>query len=121
MRSQSAQTQLPEVPKPTPLASPGGYCINTPEAQCQKQLVSSANFKPLNPTHADMALTYKELIYYKIRFKKLYLELEFINNDIEFINKYKQNNYSNQEFIIYNSCCSRLFCCKPAKSINYKL
>ena len=67
----------------------------------------------------DNTLTYKELIYYKNRFKKLYLELEFINNDVEFINKYKH--LPHQEYIIYNSCCMRFFCCKPSKSINYKL
>jgi len=64
----------------------------------------------------DSIMNYKDVIYYKNKFKNLYLEMELVNNDIENIHSNKKVNpikYKN------NNSCWDWFCCKS--NINHQL
>lgn len=67
----------------------------------------------------DTILSYKDIIFYKEKFKKLYLQMEFSNQDIELIRK--GNNLEHKNYIKKNPWYMRLFCCYPAESIDMKL
>ena len=68
----------------------------------------------------DCIFDYQDIIYYKNKFKKLYLEHELINNEIETIQYFKKtpiSKYSHKSVDETSGLCSNI---KPVKKINYK-
>ena len=61
----------------------------------------------------DTLLSFKETIYYKNKYKQLFLELERTNGEIELINEYRDK--IGVVDYIYPSIFKRLFCCKKKK------
>ena len=61
----------------------------------------------------DTIFSFKETIYYKNKYKELFLELERTNGEIELINKFR-NKIRNVDYI-YPSFLKRIFCCKKKK------
>ena len=61
----------------------------------------------------DTLFSFKESIYYKNKYKQLFLELERTNGEIELINKYR-NKIGVIDYI-YPSVFQRFFCCKKKK------
>jgi hypothetical protein len=61
----------------------------------------------------DTIFSFKESIYYKNKYKELFLELERTNGEIELINKFR-NKIRNVDYI-YPSFLKRIFCCKKKK------
>ena len=72
----------------------------------------------------DNIFSYKDKIYYKDKFKKLYLQQEMIDNEIETIHFFKKNESMNK-YIENDNNSSNIFCCFKKKlnnkSINYNL
>lgn len=64
----------------------------------------------------DTILTYKDIIHYKEKYKKLYLKMEFSNQDIELIRRGSDMEHKN--YMKPNSWYMRFFCCKPEKSLD---
>ena len=64
----------------------------------------------------DTILTYKDIIHYKEKYKKLYLKMEFSNQDIELIRRGSDMEHKN--YMKPNPWYMRLFCCKPDKSLD---
>jgi len=64
----------------------------------------------------DTILTYKDIIYYKEKYKKLYLKMEFSNQDIELIRR--GTNLEHKNYMKFNPWYLRWFCCKPEKSLD---
>ena len=69
----------------------------------------------------DNTISYKEAIYYKKKFRKLYLELEFINRDVDCINNFKDDSKKSHNEYMKKSCCLRICCCSNKKIIDYEL
>jgi len=61
----------------------------------------------------DTIFSFKETIYYKNKYKKLFLELEKTNDEIELINTYK-NKIGAIDYV-YPSFLKRIFCCNKKK------
>lgn len=64
----------------------------------------------------DTILSYKDVIYYKEKYKKLYLKMEFCNQDIELIRR--GNNMEHKNYMKKNAWYLRWFCCYPEESVN---
>lgn len=64
----------------------------------------------------DTILTYKDIIHYKERYKKLYLKMEFSNQDIELIRR--GSNLEHKNYMVKNPWYMKWFCCKPDMSLD---
>ena len=64
----------------------------------------------------DNTFTYKDIIYYKNKYKKLFLKQEFINNEIDIIHYFKRSE-PHSKYIIENEGKN---CLKSKKKIDYE-
>jgi hypothetical protein len=66
----------------------------------------------------DTILSYRDIIYYKERFKKLYLEMEFSNQDIDLIRR--SSSLPHHKYMNRYNCFLRWCCCYPKEYLNVK-
>ena len=66
----------------------------------------------------EVLFSFQDSIYYKAKYKRDLLALEFTDNEIEMIDSYKREEH--EEFITrVTSWCKRLCCCLKREEINY--
>lgn len=66
----------------------------------------------------DTLLSYRDHIYYKNKYKALYLKMEFANQDIELIRR--NSGLRHENYLVNNSLASRWCCCYPKQRLDYR-